>query len=224
VPIADLGGGGSMAVIAILSGLWARQSTQVAQWIDVSMLDGAVSWLPVLMAENLGPHGLGQQTALFSGGYACYTTYPTQDGRFMCVGAIEPKFWQTFCETLNVSHFVGQQLAPMGRQAEMKAMLNAKFLQHPQKYWIDQFADIEACCTPVLSLGEVMNDQQLQERSMIDRRADMPYIGRPIQWMGVEPEPIDTKTAALGEDTAATLADIGVSVDQLEALKDGGVV
>ncbi|PSR21785.1 MAG: CoA transferase [Sulfobacillus acidophilus] len=223
VPIADLAGG-SMAVIAILAGLWARQSTQVAQWIDVAMLDGVFTWLPVLIAENLRPGGVDQQTGVLSGGYACYTTYPTQDGRFMCVGALEPKFWLTFCRALKVLEFVGQQFAPMDRQQEMKTVIAEIFLAHSQAYWIERFADVEACCTPVLTVSEALRERELDTRAMVDTKTKIPDFGQPFRWIGTEEVPIDTRTRRLGEDTANILAQIGVTPKHLQVLKERGTV
>lgn len=222
VPIADLGGG-SMAVISILAGLWTRQFAQEAQWIDVSMLDSSVAWLPLLIAECAKTGQLQQQTAVLSGGYACYTTYPTSDQRFMCVGAVEPKFWQAFCETLNVPKLIGEQFAPIERQREMKRQITEKFLAHPQQYWIQQFESVQACCTPVLSLSESLHNRQITDRAMVIETPAMPYIGCPLQWVG-EASSIDMAAADLGEDTADILAEINVSVEELQTLKKSGTI
>ena len=37
---------------------------------------------------------------MLTGGLACYRIYATADGRWLTVGALEPKFWQRLCEVV----------------------------------------------------------------------------------------------------------------------------
>ena len=46
--IADLGGGGLMATFGILAALWERERSGEGQLVDVSMTDGAQSWLAMV--------------------------------------------------------------------------------------------------------------------------------------------------------------------------------
>src|SRR5512136_547545 len=45
VQIADMGGGGMMAAVAILAACVHREKTGKGQYLDISMMDGVVSWL-----------------------------------------------------------------------------------------------------------------------------------------------------------------------------------
>ena len=51
--IADLGGGGLMGVFGILAALWERERSGEGQFVDVSMTDGAQSWLAMVAAAFL---------------------------------------------------------------------------------------------------------------------------------------------------------------------------
>src|SRR5258706_15962670 len=46
--IADLGGGGLMAAFGILAALREREKSGQGQFVDVSMADGALSWLAMV--------------------------------------------------------------------------------------------------------------------------------------------------------------------------------
>ncbi|PSR22924.1 MAG: CoA transferase [Sulfobacillus acidophilus] len=224
VPIADLGGGASMAVVGMLAGLLAQRTTGEAQWIDVSMLDGTASWLPLVLAEYLGSGKVGQKTGVLSGGYACYTTYPTADCRFMAVGAVEAKFWEAFCRQLGLSHLIGLQLAPPAIQNTMKEEIAAVFRQHSQSYWIQHFEGVEACCTPVLTIDEAISDPQLQARGMFTQHTGVPAIGLPLHWVDQSPCPLVTAAPYLGEHTAEILGQLGISPAQLEALRQEKII
>lgn len=49
-------------------------------------------------------------TDIFSGGLPSYRLYPTKDGRYIAVAALEAKYWEALC------HFLGKpELIPYGR-------------------------------------------------------------------------------------------------------------
>jgi crotonobetainyl-CoA:carnitine CoA-transferase CaiB-like acyl-CoA transferase len=51
VQIADIGGGGMTAAIAILAAVVYREKTGIGQYLDISMLDGVISWLSILAGK-----------------------------------------------------------------------------------------------------------------------------------------------------------------------------
>src|SRR4030095_12370752 len=93
VQIADLAGGSMQAVIGILLALLERQQTGRGPFVDVSMLGGSllVVAIPLLLHAQGRPTNRG--ASFLTGRYACYHLYDTADGRWLSVGALEPKFW-----------------------------------------------------------------------------------------------------------------------------------
>ncbi|MDQ3092436.1 MAG: CoA transferase, partial [Actinomycetota bacterium] len=71
--IADLGGGALMAAFGILAALRHRDATGEGQMVDVSMADGALSWLAMVAARHLAdgvtPRRGGMELA---GSLVCY--------------------------------------------------------------------------------------------------------------------------------------------------------
>src|SRR2546423_8721936 len=102
VQVADIGAGGVGAAAAILSALLAVARGGAGRHLDVSMLDGALTWLAMPVAEALsgGEQPVAGRTRL-TGRYPCYRVYECADGRFVSVGALEPKFWQALVEALD---------------------------------------------------------------------------------------------------------------------------
>ena len=90
--IADLGGGGLMAAWSILAALWERERSGEGQLVDVSMTDGAQSWLAMVAAAYLADGNVPKRgSETLNGGFACYRPYECADG-WVSVGALEPKF------------------------------------------------------------------------------------------------------------------------------------
>ena len=84
--IADLGGGGLMATFGILAALWRRERTGEGQFVDVSMTDGALSWLAMVAGQFLCDGQVPSRGAgMLNGGVACYLPYECADG-WVCAG------------------------------------------------------------------------------------------------------------------------------------------
>src|SRR5207248_1469241 len=74
--IADLGGGALMAAFGILAALHARDRSGEGQFVDVSMADGALSWLAMVAARVLaGEPAPARGRDVLSGGIVCYRPY-----------------------------------------------------------------------------------------------------------------------------------------------------
>src|SRR6185436_1349404 len=161
--IADLAGGSMQAVIGILLALAARQKTGRGQFVDVSMLDG-VRWLmtlPLAVYSATGEIARAGATRL-SGLYACYQTYETADGRWLAVGALEPKFWAALCEKLGRPEFVADQYSEGPRQERLIEDLRKIFRGKSSTGWLELFRGADVCVTLVRNVGEVAADQALR--------------------------------------------------------------
>jgi len=114
VQVADLAGG-MIAAYGIIAALYARERTGRGQFVDVSMYDVMMAMLPVPAAQYFAGATLkvGDKYGL-SGAYPFYNVYETGDGRFMTLGALEPKFWENFCRKAGREDLIA--LVRRGRQ------------------------------------------------------------------------------------------------------------
>ena len=93
--IADVGGGALMAAFGILAALRERDRSGEGQVVDVSMADGALSWLAMTAANYLADGDVPQRGQIPLGGlFVCYRPYACADGH-VTLGALEPKFFGT---------------------------------------------------------------------------------------------------------------------------------
>jgi len=221
VQVGDLGGGGMMAAVGILAALVERDRTGHGRFIDVSMLDGLVSWLSIHLGTQLAdPELLGSARPL-SGDLACYRIYRTGDGRYLTVGALEPQFWRALCQELDCPELVEDQYAPPARQAEMAGILQDRFASRSRDEWMDAFASISACVGPVNDLAEAMADPQVSHRRMIAEMDGQPVGPGPALKLAV---PSSRTAPGLGEHTDEVLTEMGLSADEVSRLHERGVV
>ena len=225
VQVGDLGGGGMLGAIGILAALIEARATGRGQFVDASMLDGVVSWLSIHAGTYLAT---GEEpapgTAPLGGGLACYGVYRARDGRYLTVGALEPRFWEALCGALGHPELIPEQFAPPERQREMGVVLQAEFATCDRDAWLARFADVEACVGPVNSVGEALADLQVRARGMVAEVRGVPVGPGPVPRMGNRSgEPL-CPAPALGEHTAEVLSAAGVSEGRLAALRAAHVV
>jgi len=223
--IADLGGGALMAAFAILAALRERDVSGEGQLVDVSMADGALSWLALVAARHLADGEVPERGRLeLAGGLLCYRPYPCADGH-VTLGALEPKFFAEFCRGVEREDLIERQFDPPGSEAH--AELEAIFLARTREEWT-RFADEHPCCLePVLGLDEALASEHVRARDMVVS-LDQPGAG-PVRQLGVPvkmsrtPGRADVPGPALGEHTEEVLAALGYSEAEIAHLVETGV-
>jgi len=227
VQIADLGAGGMFAALSILAAYIHMKSTGVGQHVDVSMLDGSMSWLTVNTGEFFATGespGRGEQ--LLHGATPCYNVYAAKDG-YMAVGAIEDKFWKRACEMLGRPEYAEQQFN-LEMFDEIFEWLERTFAEKTRAEWVEVFGTEDTCISPVLSLAEASVHPQVVHRRMMPEVEDEKLgrhrtIGIPVKFSAT-PGEIRRSAPALGEHTAEILSMLGCSNGEMERLRERGVV
>lgn len=222
VQIADIGGGSLWAITAILLALQARGINGRGQYCDISMFDGVFAWLPFFLAGlELGKETPQRGSEILNGGYACYNIYPTQDHKYVSLGAIEPKFWAGFCSRLGKPEFIEKQYLPE-EQSVIKQMLETILTSKTRDEWVEYFSDLDICFSPVLDLSEAVRNEQLQQRNMLIKtrigEREVNAIRAPIK-MSATPARVGQNVAAAGADTENILLALGYSGGEIKELR-----
>lgn len=142
VQVADLAAGALGAVVEILAALLERGRTGRGRRITISMTHGSHR----LVAHRLGGDPVPR---LLTGGVPCYGIYATADGRFLTVAALEPKFWQRFCELVQREDLLVRQFEPAAADE-----LAAVIAERPLAEWLELFDGEDVCAGPVWTLAE----------------------------------------------------------------------
>jgi alpha-methylacyl-CoA racemase len=170
VQIGDVGGGALFGVAGILAALYERNRTGKGRLVDISMTEGALAFIHLHLAARmaLGKEGvpLARGGESLNGGYACYGTYPTQDGKYLAVGALEPKFFGKVLMVLGRPELMPGAYDTGAEGAKTRAELEKIFRTKTQAEWLEAFAGADACVEPVYEGDEVLADPQHRARGM----------------------------------------------------------
>ncbi len=228
IQVADMAGGGLNAVAGILLALLSREKTGQGQYVDISMTDGSVSLLSlVLHFQQLDGTAPRRADMRFSHRYACYNTYETRDGRFLSIGAVESKFWQRICDLFGARKYSTLQYDDHRREEIIRFMrrtIKTKTLAQ----WEELLADVDACWAPVKTLEEVLQARHFREREMVVDLSDgqggqTSLLGTPIK-LSDTPGSLRTPAPGFGENTRDILSELGYSTIEIDAMVDKGIV
>ncbi len=116
-PVGDMSSS-LFATIAILGALEARRRDGRGCHIDLGIADVAMP-LQLFQIAAYGANGTvpEPESTYLNGGAAYYRVYGTQDGRHVMLGAVEPKFWRTFCEAAERRQWIERQDEPLPQTA-----------------------------------------------------------------------------------------------------------
>jgi crotonobetainyl-CoA:carnitine CoA-transferase CaiB-like acyl-CoA transferase len=220
--IADLGGGALMAAFGILAALRARERSGEGQFVDVSMTDGALSWLAMVAARYLADGRLPRRGEdQLAGGLICYRPYRCADG-WVTLGALEPKFWRAWCEGLGREDLADRQFEAVG--SDTHRAVEAVFAERTRAQW-RAFNDEHDCCLePVLGLDEALESELFRAREMVVEVDDARLLGTPVKLSRTPADPARAGGPAIGADTDPVLAEAGYGAEEIGALREAEAV
>lgn len=206
MPVSDIVG--SMAALAgILMALYRRERTGKGDYLDISMHDATLAWLPnvtgPVFAEDRAPHVKEERSF---GGYAFYNIYRAACGGHVVLGGVEHKFVRRLLADLGRPDLIAAAEGPPGPgQAPVKDFLADTFRSRSRDAWVGWFAERDVCFAPVLDLHEAFAHPQVAAREMLVHDGEgNPHIGTPLKFRD-EPGQIDPVLPGLGEHTDAVL-------------------
>ncbi|MBW1772464.1 MAG: CoA transferase [Deltaproteobacteria bacterium] len=229
IPFGDMAGGGVFTALAILAAILGRERSGKGQYIDVAQTDVLTSLNLLNLAEALSTRK-GQQARPYDlkGGTLCYNTFKTKDGKFVALGALEPKFWVNFCRVVGKEEWISNHLVPYQEGGRITEDLKILFAGKTQAEWVELLGREDTCFTPVLTPEETLEDPHLRDRGtiteMIDpERGTTPQIGFPSKFS----EALHFKRSPppfFGQHTRAILTSLGYSPSAIEKLAAEGVI
>ena len=225
--VADSAGGGMHAVIAILAALVKRVGTGCGQYLDVSAAEGALSLMSLSIDQYLATgEEAGSRQVLLTGRYACYDLYPTQDGKWLSVGAIEAHFFANLCNALGCPEFAKEQYND-AMQDRIREVFRKRFLSKDRDEWVKELAPNDTCIAPVYSIAEVVADPHLRERGIFTEATHSEH-GRfqqlaPILAGGVRDLSAHEVRDQSETDVEPLLRAAGYAGDEIKQLMESGV-
>ena len=220
--LADIAGGSYMAMNAVTAALYQREKTQKGQYLDIAMTDSVLPFIALPFAEYQASTNRHQRGKFqLSGGQANYNVYKCGDGKYIALGSLEPKFWNTVCDKLGKPEWQEKIIGDDVTQNSIKKELQEIFNKKDREDWLQFFHSDDICITPVNDLSDVSNDKYLKERTMF---VDFDIDGRHIQTIA-QPIKFSSQTSSenwvapqLGEDTYTILKELKYPDEKINEL------
>jgi crotonobetainyl-CoA:carnitine CoA-transferase CaiB-like acyl-CoA transferase len=230
VSIVDFSGG-ILSALALMIGLYRARATGVGCDIDVSLLDTAISMLNYLAVWTLNrdwrprrlPEGAHQSLVPSQ-------SFQTRDG-WIVIMCMKEKFWQRLADGVGLGHLrhdprFATFADRLAHRDALAAQLKATFRERTTAEWIERLRG-HVPIAPVYDVEEALADEHVRAREMVIEVAHPLFgaireVGCPIKMDGVRPR--YAPAAALGADTAAVLAEVGIDAEGLATLRTRGVI
>ncbi len=221
VQVADLSSA-MYAAVGILAYLRESERTGEGRYLDIGMLDSALSWMVMPVAEYAAGERGGRGRLPLTGKHPCYNVYRTRDGRDVCLAALEKKFWEAFCRATGREDLLSLQFS---ERPEDFARLETLFAGRTGDEWAALLKDSDFCCELVPDLDEVLNTPQVMCRGLVIEAAEdgqaYSLLGHPLRDRADQGRPA---CPGHGEHTAEVLRGLGVTDDEFAELEAAGVV
>jgi crotonobetainyl-CoA:carnitine CoA-transferase CaiB-like acyl-CoA transferase len=229
-PLIDYGTGAQTA-FAIAAALFQRSRTGKGQVIDVNMLDAALVMMTPFVLEAIHCGKTGQRTGNEQTHHPGHSIYACSDDAIM-VGAYTLRQHRGLFDALNLGDLMldpEQQnyawLRDNGDQLRQRIQQCLK--TETADYWEDYLNSRHVPAARVRDLYQMLQQEQLRRASASrHQRLGDNSLTAPIAAFGFAtdgPE-FNDYCARHGDDTFEVLGELGVSAEQLQALRQSGVV
>jgi len=223
---------GMWAVIGILAALRERDRSGQGQWVDISLLDGSVSWLTYVAS---GYFATGTRPPRYGSAHptiAPYQGFATKDGDLMlAVG--NDAIWRRFApvaglaDLLEDPRFTTNPLRVEHRD-ELLPLVADAMAARTSVEWVEVLDAAGVPVGPIQTVDEVVTDPQVLAREMIGEvkhptAGTVRTIGCPVRLTATPPQ-VRTAPPLLGQHTDDVLAELGVDQERLVALRASGAV
>jgi len=223
---------GMWAVIGILAALRERDRSGQGQWVDISLLDGSVSWLTYVAA---GYFATGTRPPRYGSAHptiAPYQGFATKDGELMlAVG--NDAIWRRFAPAAGLDDLVDDPRFAtnplrVSHRDELLPLVADAMASRTSAQWVEVLDAAGVPVGPIQTVDEVVTDPQVLARGMVGEvehptAGTLRTIGCPVRLTATPPQ-VRTAPPLLGQHTDDVLAELGVDAERLTALRASGAV
>ncbi|MFA5861967.1 MAG: CaiB/BaiF CoA-transferase family protein [Candidatus Thermoplasmatota archaeon] len=207
--VADIGGA-LYGAVGVLAALHERERTGKGRRVEVALSDAALSMHAVHLQRAAGTGDLPARGEWeLSGGIPSYAVYEANDGRFVALAALEPRFWERFVQAVGRPDLDGANL-DAARASDVAAVFRAS---RSRDEWVAFLTKAGVPATPVLDAREALAHPNAA------RLGGTPGPGSPLTARASQ-----GRAPELGADTDAVLLDAGYSVEEIAAFRSRGVL
>lgn len=229
LPSVQLGdmAGGLTAALGILAAVHEAGRTGRGRHVDVSLTEACQAFTVLPAAESLAAGTVPRPGRdLLTGGNPAYRYHRCRDGRWLAVGALEPKFRERLLALVGCQD---GDLAWDGADCEdpLHGRLEEVFATRDRDEWVALLEEADACVEPLLEQHEVFHHPLHRERGMV-RQARVPGGTIPQPASPLHPtfapgeEEVGWAAPPAGTHTREVLGELGYTLAEIEAMDEAG--
>ncbi len=225
VPLCDLVCGLYVA-LAVTAALRERDRSGEGQYVDVSLLESAVSLAVWEAGQYFATGEVGRPLGSAHQSQAPYQAVRTADG-WVTLGAITPKTWASLCTALGLEDLLDDErfadsTSRHARRDALIPLIEGRTAALPTSEVVLRLERLGVPCAPIADYGEVFTDQHLAARDFF---WDAPHpvagavrqVGSPMRFSRTPPRRAGAGPV-LGADTRVVLLEAGYTDEDVDAL------
>jgi len=223
---------GQYATSAILAALYQRTRSGTGQHIDLALLDVQVAMLANQASNYLLGGQVPQRLGSAHPSIVPYQPFACADGHVMLAIGNDGQF-VNFCAAAGLSGFSTDarfvtNAARVRNRVALTNLLAPVMLAQTIDAWCELGRQYNFPCGPINTIDRVFADPQVQARAMQVCQQSPDYgrlalVANPIK-MSASPTTANCPPPALGADTDAVLAQVGLDAQAVVQLRETGVI
>lgn len=221
------------AVQSVLAALFARERGSIeTEWIEVPMLDAAISWLSVRAGYTFGTEEPFPRTGDRHPSLAPFGVFDCNGDRLV-IAAGTPSLWREFCSVIGREDLLSddrfETMADRGEHVEaLTEIIEAELTTESSEAWIERLQAAEIPAGPIHDTATVWDDPHVEKRGLhreMERpdREDADVIKNPVHFTSLTTE-LRIPPERLGQSSADLLDRYGYDWDEIDRLRDEGVI
>ncbi len=222
--VGDMGGGGLVLALGIVSAVLEARTSGKGQVVDAAITDGSALLTTLFHALKAAGiwQGPGHPHVLDSSA-PFYDTFRCADGKWISIGAIEPQFYSLLLANCGLTDVSPSRQWDTTQWPALKARIAALVAMRPRDEWCTLLEGTDVCFAPVLDLDEAPAHRHNRARGTF---IEVDGIAQPApapRFSRTEAE-VRNPPPAPGSPDDDALADWGFATDELRALRAAGAL
>jgi crotonobetainyl-CoA:carnitine CoA-transferase CaiB-like acyl-CoA transferase len=195
VSIVDFGTG-MWAVIGVLAALLKRKSTGGGATVNSSLLETAVAWMSVGIANYSADGNKGARHGSGIAFIVPHRAYTASDG-YLAVSCANDRLFGVLCEALGRPEWAkdaryATNAARLVHREEIDGLIGERLSQQPRAHWQERLEKFGIACAPIQDVAELCAHEQTAALGIIAAPSpdEIPLVGLPLSFDGVRPPPL----------------------------------
>lgn len=224
--------GGMFGAIAVQAALIERNNTGKGQHVTSALYESTVFSVGQHMAQMAVTGQPAKPMPARISAWAVYDKFETKEGELVFIGVVSDTQWQKFCAAFGLDDWAADEelsknAGRVGKRDEIIPKLNALFKSYEKDTLTAKLEDTGLPFAPIAKPEDLFDDPHLNASGGLmaltmpnnNQKTKLPNL--PIE-MGGKRLGLRKDLTNPGDDTADVLAEIGMSAEEIAALKASG--